>query len=159
MDATFWALIALVLFVGILLYAKVPGLLGTKLDARADAIKADLDDARRLREEAQELLAEYQRKKVEAENEARAIVEQAKREAEIYGEEARKKMAEQIERRTKLAEQKIAQAEAAAVKDVRAAATELAIEAASKIIGTEVKGAKAAGLVDNTIAGLKKQLN
>jgi F-type H+-transporting ATPase subunit b len=159
MDATFWALIALVLFVGILLYAKVPGLLGTKLDARADAIKADLDDARRLREEAQELLAEYQRKKVEAENEARAIVEQAKREAEIYGEEARKKMAEQIERRTKLAEQKIAQAEAAAVKDVRAAATELAIEAASKIIGNEVKGAKAAGLVDNTIAGLKKQLN
>ena len=81
------------------------------------------------------------------------------REAEIYGEEARKKMAEQIERRTKLAEQKIALAEAAAVKDVRIAATELAIEAASKIIGTEVKGAKAAGLVDTTIADLKKQLN
>jgi F-type H+-transporting ATPase subunit b len=84
-----------------------------------DAIKADLDDARRLREEAQELLAEYQRKKVEAENEAKNIVEQAKREAELYGEEARKKMTDQIERRTKLAEQKIAQAEAAAIKDVR----------------------------------------
>lgn len=159
MDATFWALIALILFFGILLYNKVPGLLGSKLDARANTIKADIDDARRLREEAQELLAEYQRKKVEAENEARAIVDQAKREAEIYGEEARKKMAEQIERRTKLAEQKIAQAEAAAVKDVRAAASDLAIEAAASIIGKDLKGAKAASLVDNTIAGLKKQLN
>lgn len=159
MDATFWALIALILFFGILLYAKVPGLLGSKLDARANAIKADLDDARRLREEAQELLAEYQRKKVEAENEARAIVDQAKREAEIYGQEARKKMTEQIERRTKLAEQKIAQAEAAAVKDVRAAASDLAIAAAAQIIDKDIKGAKGASLIDSTIASLGKQLN
>ena len=159
MDATFWAHIALVLFFGIILYAKVPGMVGSKLDDRAKAIKADLDDARRLREEAQELLAEYQRKKVEAENEAKNIVEQAKREAELYGQEARKKMTDQIERRTKLAEQKIAQAEAAAIKDVRGAASELAVEAAAKIIGKDIKGAKAASLVDNTIASLRKQLN
>ena len=159
MDATFWALVALILFFGIVLYAKAPSFVASKLDARSAGIKSDLDDARRLREEAQELLAEYQRKKVEAENEAAAIVAQAKREAELYGQEARKKMNEQIERRTRMAEQKIAQAEAAAVKDVRAAAADLAIEAAARIIGQDTKGAKASGIIDKTIASLGKQLN
>ncbi len=159
MDATFWALIALILFIGVVLYAKAPAIIGAKLDARAAGIKSDLDDARRLREEAQELLAEYQRKKVEAENEAAAIVAQAKREAELYGKEARKKMNEQIERRTRMAEQKIAQAEASAVKDVRAAAADLAIEAAARIIGQDNKGAKASSIIDKTISSLGKQLN
>lgn len=158
-EADFWVGVSFVLFVAGLIYLKVPAMITKALDDRAVGIQSELDEARRLREEAQAVLAEYEAKRVEAEKDADNIIALAKREAEIYGEEARKKMAEQIERRTKLAEQKIALAEAAAVKDVRIAATELAIEAASKIIGTEVKGAKAAGLVDTTIADLKKQLN
>lgn len=159
MDATFWALIALVLFFAILIWKKVPGLLGSKLDERATAIASELDEAKRLREQAQELLAEYEKKRIEAEAEASKIVAQAKREAEIYGTESRRKMSEQIERRTRLAEQKIAQAEAAAVKDVRAAASDLAIEAAARILGTDAKGAKGASLIDESIAAVRKQLN
>ena len=139
--------------------AKVPGLLGSKLDERATAMQGELDEAQRLREEAQELLAEYERKKVEAEK--RRPARSLRRPSAKLRFTARKprKKSEQIERRTSLAEQKIAQAEAAAVKDVRAAASDLAIEAAARIIGTDVKGAKGASLVDNTIAAVRKQLN
>ena len=159
MDATFWALIALVLFLAILIWKKVPGLLGSKLDERAAAIAGELDEAKRLREEAQELLAEYEKKRAEAEAEADMIVAQAKREAEIYGKESRRKMSEQIDRRTRLAEQKIAQAEVAAIKDVRAAATDLAIEATARILATDAKGATGANLIDQSIASVRKQLN
>jgi F-type H+-transporting ATPase subunit b len=158
-EPDFWVGVSFVLFVLLLVYLKVPGMIARSLDERAEAISAELEEAKKLREEAQAVLAEYQGKKAEAEKEAENIVAQAKREAEIYGEEARRKMQEQMERRSRLAEQKIAQAEASAVKDVRAAATELAIEAASKIIADEVKGAKAASLVDQSISGLRKQLN
>lgn len=159
MDATFWALIALVLFLAILIWKKVPGLLGSKLDERAAAIAGELDEAKRLREEAQALLAEYEKKRAEAEAEADMIVAQAKREAEIYGKESRRKMSEQIDRRTRLAEQKIAQAEVAAIKDVRAAATDLAIEATARILATDAKGATGANLIDQSIASVRKQLN
>ncbi|MGB7205954.1 MAG: F0F1 ATP synthase subunit B [Anderseniella sp.] len=159
MDATFWALIALVLFLAILIWKKVPGLLGSKLDERAAAIAGELDEAKRLREEAQELLTEYEKKRAEAEAEADMIVAQAKREAEIYGKESRRKMSEQIDRRTRLAEQKIAQAEVAAIKDVRAAATDLAIEATARILATDAKGATGANLIDQSIASVRKQLN
>ena len=159
MDATFWALIALVLFLAILIWKKVPGLLGSKLDERAAAIAGELDEAKRLREEAQALLAEYEKKRAEAEAEADMIVAQAKREAEIYGKESRRKMSEQIDRRTRLAEQKIAQAEVAAIKDVRAAATDLAIEATARILATDAKGATGANLIEQSIASVRKQLN
>ena len=159
MDATFWALIALVLFLAILIWKKVPGLLGSKLDERAAAIAGELDEAKRLREEAQALLAEYEKKRAEAEAEADMIVAQAKREAEIYGKESRRKMSEEIDRRTRLAEQKIAQAEVAAIKDVRAAATDLAIEATARILATDAKGATGANLIEQSIASVRKQLN
>jgi F-type H+-transporting ATPase subunit b len=110
MDATFWATIALVIFVGVVLYLKVPGMLSKSLDERADRIRAELEDARKLREEAQQLLAEYQRKRKEAEKEAADIVEVAKREAALLAEEAHKKTEEYVARRTALAEQKIGQA-------------------------------------------------
>lgn len=155
----FWVGVSFVLFVVLLVYLKVPGMAAKALDERADAIQKELDEAQRLREEAQTVLADYERKKVEAQADAEKIITQARREAEIYGEEARRKMQEQIERRSRLAEQKIVQAEAAAVKDVRAAATDLAIEAASRVLAAEVKGAKASSLIDDSIAAVRKQLN
>lgn len=155
----FWVGVSFVLFLVLLVYLKVPGMVAKALDERADAIQHELDEAKRLREEAQAVLADYERKKIEAQADAEKIIAQAKREAEIYGEEARRKMQEQIERRSRLAEQKIVQAEAAAIKDVRAAAADLAIEAASRVLGAEVKGATASGLIDESIAAVRKQLN
>lgn len=155
----FWVGVSFVLFIVLLVYLKVPGMAAKALDERADAIQRELDEAKRLREEAQAVLADYERKKIEAEADAEKIIAQAKREAEIYGEEARRKMQEQIERRSRLAEQKIEQAEIAAVKDVRAAAADLAVEAASRVLGAEVKGATASGLIDQSIAAVRKQLN
>ena len=155
----FWVGVSFVLFLVLLVYLKVPGMVAKGLDERADAIQHELDEAKRLREEAQAVLADYERKKIEAEADAEKIIAQAKREAEIYGEEARRKMQEQIERRSRLAEQKIAMAEVAAVKDVRAAAADLAVEAATRVLGAEVKGATASGLIDESIAAVSKQLN
>lgn len=155
----FWVGVSFVLFLVLLVYLKVPGMVAKGLDERADAIQHELDEAKRLREEAQAVLADYERKKIEAEADAEKIIAQAKREAEIYGEEARRKMQEQIERRSRLAEQKIAMAEVAAVKDVRSAAADLAVEAATRVLGAEVKGATASGLIDESIAAVRKQLN
>lgn len=155
----FWVGVSFVLFLVLLVYLKVPGMVAKGLDERADAIQHELDEAKRLREEAQAVLADYERKKIEAEADAEKIIAQAKREAEIYGEEARRKMQEQIERRSRLAEQKIAMAEVAAVKDVRSAAADLAVKAATRVLGAEVKGATASGLIDESIAAVRKQLN
>ncbi len=155
----FWVGVSFVLFIVLLVYLKVPGMAAKALDDRAEAIQKELDEAQRLREEAQAVLADYERKKIEAEADAEKIVAQAKREAEIYAEEARRKMQEQVERRSRLAEQKIAQAEASAIKDVRAAAADLAVEAAGRVLGAEVKGATAANLIDESIAAVRKQLN
>ena len=155
----FWVGVSFILFIVLLVYLKVPGMVAKSLDERAGAIQNELDEAKRLREEAQAVLADYERKKIEAEADAEKIIAQAKREAEIYGEEARLKMQEQIERRGRLAEQKIVLAEAAAIKDVRAAAANLAVEAASRVLVAEVKGATAAGLIDESIAAVRKQLN
>lgn len=159
MDATFWATIALVIFLGILFYMKVPGMITRSLDDRSDRIRSDLEEARRLREEAQELLAVYQRKRREAEEEAAGIVEQARREAELIASEAEQKTADIVARRTALAEQKIAQAEADAMAEVRASAVELAVAAAEKIIGGKVTGATADKLVRDSIAEVKARLN
>ena len=155
----FWVAVSFVLFVALVIYMGVPGKITAALDARAERISKELAEANRLREEAQALLAEYQQKRKEAEAEAKAIVEQAKAEAEAFAHEARRKLSETVERRTRLAEQKIAQAEAQAVKDVQSAATELAIAAAGEIIADEAKGAKAAALIDESIAALKTRLN
>ena len=94
----FWVLISFLLFVGLLVWKGVPGMIGKALDQRANAIRNELDEARRLREEAQQLLADYQRKTREAEDEAKSIVEAAKREAESLATETRKALAEQVER-------------------------------------------------------------
>ncbi len=155
----FWVAVAFVGFIALLVYYKVPGMITKALDERADAIRTELDEARRLREEAQQLLADYQRKSREAEQEAASIVAQAKREAEALATETRKGLAETLERRTKLAEEKIARAEAQALGEVRSAAVDSAISAAERILKGKVTADVDARLVDQSIGDLKGKLN
>ena len=159
MDATFWAMVAFLVFFAIVFYMKAPGKMGEALDKRADAIKVELDEARRLREEAQAVLAEYQRKRQNAEREAEDIVSQAKAEAERLTEETNAALAEMIERRTKAAEVKIAQAEAQAIAEVRSAAADVAISAAQKILTKKVAGKAGESLIADGIKEIKAKLN
>ena len=159
MDATFWALIALLLFLYLVFRAKLPAAVTGMLDHRAERIRKDLDEARRLREEAQALLAEYETKRREAGKEAEELIARARADAEAYAADTRQKLADMVERRTRMANDRIAQAEAQAIKDVRAAATDLAVAAAERIIAGEAKGEEAAKLIEDSIAGLRKRLN
>lgn len=158
-DPVFWVMIAFIGFVALLIYYGVPGIVGKALDDRATAIRADLDEARRLRDEAHALLADYQRRSREAEDETKTILEQAKREGEALAAETRKNLQESVERRTKLAEEKIERAEAQALSDVRTAAVESAIAAAEKILKSRVAGATADTLIENGIRDLDGNLN
>ena len=159
-DPTFWVMIAFFAFVGLILYYKVPATVGKALDARADAIRRELDEARRLRDEAQSLLNDYKRKSREAENEAKEILDQARREAEGLTAQTRKALQESVERRTKSAEEKIARAEAQAIAEVRSSAVDRAIAAAEKILKSKTsQGSTAATLVDNGIKDLSGKLN
>ena len=159
MDASFWALVGLVLFIAIVVYFGAPGLIGKSLDARAERIRHDLDEARRLRDEAQQLLAEYQRKRKEAEQEAGDIVAAAKREADALVAEAKQKTEDYVARRTTLAEQKIAQAERDAVAEVRGSAVDIAVEAAGRLLADKVGGGAEAALFKSTLAEVKAKLN
>lgn len=157
--ATVWATIALLIFIGICIYVKVPAVISKSLDQRADKIRSELDEARKLREEAQALLAEYQKKRKAAEQEAADIVEAAKREAAVLAEEAHKKTEEYVARRTALAEQKIGQAERDAVNEVRARAVDVAVEAARSVLASKVDGKADADLFKASVAELKARLN
>jgi len=159
MDATFWALIALILFGGVIAWLKVPGMITKSLDDRADKIRDELNEARRLREEAQSLLADYQRKRREAEGEADAIIAEAKDEAERLTSETNAALEEMIARRTKAAETKIAQAESQAIAEVRAKAADVAVSAAEKILSAKVTGSVADGLITKSIEDVKARLN
>lgn len=159
MDATFWALVGLVIFLALLVYLKVPGVVGKSLDGRADRIRDELEEARRLREEAQSLLAEYQRKRKEAEKEAGEIVAAAQREAHAIIEETKQKTEEYVARRNKLAEQKIAQAETEAVNDVRASAVDIAVAAAGRILKDKVDAKTSADLFKSSLSEVKTRLN
>ena len=158
-DATFFALVALIIFLGIVAYAGGFKSMGSGLDNRAQRIAKDLDDAARLRKEAEALLAEYKQKRTDAEKEAAGIIAQAKADAEEYAAETRRKLSETLDRRTRQAEQKIAQAEASAIKDVRNAATEMAVAAARSLIVEAVRGSKGADLVAASIDTVKTRLN
>jgi F-type H+-transporting ATPase subunit b len=159
MDATFWATVGLVIFLAIVFYLKVPGTIGKSLDARADKIRGELEEARRLREEAQQLLAEYQKKRKDAENEAGEIIEHAKREAAVLVAEAKQKTEEYVTRRTALAEQKIGLAERDAVNEVRAKAVDIAIEAARAVLGDKVDAKVRGDLFKSSLNDLKTRLN
>lgn len=159
MDATFWAFIALVIFLAIVFYMKVPGMITKSLDERADRIRNELDEARRLREEAQQLLAEYQRKRKEAEQEASEIVAAAKREADQLVVEAQKKTEDYVARRAAMAEQKIGQAERDAVNEVRSSAVDIAVEAARALLAGKVDSTVGADLFKTSLQEVKSRLN
>ena len=157
--ATVWATVALFLFIAVILYVKAPAMITKSLDERAVRIRNELEEARRLREEAQQLLAEYQRKRKEAEKEADDIVAAAKREAGMIVEEANQKTEEYVARRAALAEQKIGQAERDAVNEVRARAVDVAIEAARTVLAGKVDGKADAELFRKSVAELRTRLN
>ncbi|WP_339761169.1 F0F1 ATP synthase subunit B [uncultured Hoeflea sp.] len=159
MDATFWALIGLIIFLGILAYVKVPAIMAGALDKRADQIRNELEEAKKLREEAQQLLAEYQRKRKEAESEAESILSAAEREAAVLREDAKAKTEEYVSRRTAVAEQKIRQAESDAINEVRASAVDLAIVAAEKLIGSKIDSKASGELFKASLGELKTRLN
>lgn len=159
MDASFWALIGLIIFLGIMAYIKVPAMMAGALDKRADQIRNELEQAKKLREEAQQLLAEYQRKRKEAEAEAAGILSAAEKEAAILRDEAKAKTEEYVSRRTAMAEQKIQQAEADAINEVRAAAVDLAVVAAENLIGKKVDSKTSDALFKASLGDLKTRLN
>ncbi|HWM83544.1 MAG TPA: ATP F0F1 synthase subunit B [Pseudolabrys sp.] len=154
-----WVAVAFVIFVGLLLYLGVHKSLATALDNRAARIKADLDEARRLKDEALALVETYRRKKQEAEKEAEDIVANAKAEAVRLEAEAKTKIEEFVARRTRMAEDKIAQAETQAMTDVRAAAADAAIAAAETILTATTKGKVAEDLLAKGIADVRSKLN
>ncbi len=158
-EAEFWVAVAFVIFIGIVVYAGAPAMIARALDSRAERIRTELDEARRLREEAQALLEEYRRKQQDAEKEAEAIILEAKREGEMLRAQTGAKLEEFVSRRTKIAENKIGQAEAQAVADVRAAAADAAVAAAEKILAQSVKGKAGDELIAQGIKDVKAKLN
>jgi len=157
--ASFWAFMALLVFIGLLIYLKVPGRIMAALDARSAKIRSELEEAQRLREEAQRLLADYGRRRAEAEREAEAIVTQARREAEALREEARARMADYVTRRTRAVEQRIAQAEGQAVAEVRSRAIDVAAAAATQILAERARGPAGDQLVARSIETVRTKLN
>lgn len=159
MEAEFWVALGFFAFLGLLGYLGVHRMLAKTLDDRAARIKAELEEARKLKNDAAALLADYQRKRHEAESEAQDIIDGAKAEAERLAVEAKAKIEEFVLRRTQMAETKIAQAEAQAAADVRGAAAEAAVAAAGKILAQQAKGKLAADLVAKGIDDVRKKLN
>ena len=159
LDATFFALIGLVLFFLVVAYFKVPVIMMRSLDSRADQIRDELAEAKRLREEAQHVLAEYQRKRREAEDEAKDIVAAAERDAKAIKEEARRKTEEYVERRTAFSEQKIRQAEQDAIEAVRGAAVDVAVDAARIVLEKKATPAVQSKLFSKSVESVKSRLN
>jgi F-type H+-transporting ATPase subunit b len=158
-EPEFWVAVAFVILLAIFGYIGVHRMIAKSLDDRATRIKGELDEARRLKDEAAQLLAEYQRKRQTAEKEAEDIIAGAKAEAERLAIEAKAKIEDFVARRTKLAETKIAQAEAQAAADVRSAAADAAVAAAEKILSAEAKGSLAGELIAKGIEDVRKKLN
>lgn len=155
----FWVAVAFVILIGIFIYAGVPATVTNALDRRSNRIKAELDDARRLKAEAAELVADYRARRASAEREAQDIVDAAKAEAERIAADAKAKLDDFVARRTKSAESKIAMAEAQAMADVRAAAADAAVAAASAIMAQSVKGQLADDLITKGIGEVRSKLN
>ena len=156
--AEFWVAVAFVIFLGVLGYFGVHKALIKRLDERRERIGAELDEARRLKAEAHALLAQYQGRREEAEREAQAIIASAEAEAARFAAEAAVKLEELVARRTKMAEGRIAQAEAQALTDVRAAAAEAAVSAAGRILSRSVEGALADQLISRGISEVKDRI-
>ena len=158
-EPEFWVAVAFVILMAVFAYLGIHRTVLQTLDHRSERIKAELDDARRLKEEAAKLLAEYKARGASAEREAQDIIAAAKAEAERIAAEAKTKMEDFVTRRTKTAESKIALAEAQALADVRAAAADAAVTAASTILSQSVKGGIADDLLAKGIAEVRAKLN
>ncbi len=157
-DPTFWVAVAFVILI-VLAGKKIVGAITAMLDERAAGIKTQIDEATRLREEAQELLASYERKQHEAVQEAEGIVTRAEEEAKRLGEMAEEDLASSLKRREQQAMERIAQAETAALDEVRGAAVDIALEATRKVLSEKVAEDKVEALVDDAIKGLPGKLH
>lgn len=158
LDNSFFAMVGLVIFLGLMIFLGVPGIIGKMLDGKIKQIEDDIAEAKRLRTEAAALLVEYEQKRVAAQQEAEGIVTAAKAEAERLTAEAQASLADLVTRRTKAVEDKIAQAEAQAVAEVRARSADIAIEAARVVLSDEMNknGGK---VIDAAIADVGNRLN
>jgi len=157
-DPAFWVALAFIVLI-ILVGKKIYVMAGSALDERSEAIRARLDEAAKLREEAQELLASNKRKQQEAEAEAKLFLERAKEEAERVRERLTAEMERSLKRRQQLAEDRIAQAEASALDEVRDMATEVALKASAKILQETMTAAKADKLIDEAIKELPEKFH
>lgn len=158
-EAEFWVAVAFVMFLGVVVYFGGHRQLLQGIDRRRQMIEEELAQARRLREEAQALVEQYRRKQKAAESEAEAIIAGGRAEAERLAQDAGTRLDELVARRTKMAEAKIAQAEVQAVADVRAAAADAAIAAATRILRDTTKGKIADELITRGIGEVKSKLN
>lgn len=158
-NTTFVVTIAFVLFIGVLLYLKVPGLIGGILDKRANDIKSEIDEARALRDEAQAILASYERKQKEVQELADKIVVNAKGEAKMAAKEAKADLKLAIARRLQAAEDQISSAEASAIKEVRDTAISVATKVAGEVIAAKMTAKDAGGMIDAAIKDVGAKLH
>jgi F-type H+-transporting ATPase subunit b len=158
-DPEIWVAIAFMVFAGAIIYLKVPGKVLELLDQRSDAIAKELEEARKLRIEAEAILADYKRRAANTDAEAAAILEQAEREASAYAQEARTAFDETMARRMAVAEQKIKLEEEKARKQIRAQAAELAVAAAEHLIQQKVTGQVAENMISVSLDRIKKRLH
>lgn len=158
-NTDFVVTLAFLCFIAVLLYLGVPKLIGGMLDKRAEGIQSDLDEARALREEAQAILASYERKQKEVADQADAIVSRAKDEAKAAAAQAKEDLKTSIARRLQAAEDQIASAQASAVKEVRDTAVSVAIAAAGDVIASKMSAKDAGGLIDAAIKDVGDKLH
>ena len=156
-DPTFWVAVAFVVFV-VLVFKPIKGALIGGLDAKIAEIRREVEEAEKLREEAQSLLANYQRQQRQAIQDAEAIVARAKEEAERHRAEADEAMKDMVRRQEEQAREKIAQAEAAAIQEVRSMSVELAMAAAEKLLADRLAGDEGSRLIDNSIEAIPRKL-
>ncbi len=158
-NTDFVVTIGFIVFIGVLLYFKVPTMILGMLDKRADGIRSELDEAKALREEAQALLASYERRQREVQEQADRIIAHAKEEAVVAGEQARADLEKSISRRLAAAEDQIASAQAGAVKEVRDRAIAVAIKAARDVVAKQMTAKDAAKSIDDSIAEVGQKLH
>lgn len=158
-NTDFVVLLAFLLFLAVLAYFKVPGTIAKMLDQRAEGIRNDLDEARAIREEAQALLASYERKQREVQDQADRIVAHAREEARLSGEQAQADMKNAVERRLASAQEQIDQARRAAEKEVQTRAVAVSVEAARKVVAEKMTKARADELVDASISEVGARLH
>jgi len=158
MDNSFFALVGLVFFIAILVYVGLPRIIGTMLDKQIAKIESDLSEAKKLREDAAALLVEYEQKRIAAEADAQSIIAAAQEEAIRLTAQAQASLADLVARRTKAVEDKIAQAEAQAIGEVRGRSADLAVEAA-RLVLTDEMNRRGGQVIDKAISDVSSKLN